>query len=63
MTAKQKAAVDIAAHAIKSAVDRINHYIGSECVKSEVDKEAVCDMLRALFNKLADDCNFKDLKL
>ena len=61
MTAEQKTAVNLAAHAIKAAA-KVNHYYG-ECVKSGFDKEAVCDMLHALLNKLADDCNFKDLKL
>ena len=62
MTAEQKTAVNLAAHAIKAAA-KVNHYIGGECVKSGFDKEAVCNILHALLNKLADDCNLKDLKL
>ena len=63
MTAEQKTAVNLAAHAIKAAAGNICHIKYGEYIKTEVSKEAVCDMLHALLNKLADDCNFKDLKL
>lgn len=63
MTAEQKAAVKIAAHAIKSVVPVEHHYRFGAPTETKVDCAIACELLRALFNQLADDLRMDELKI